>query len=192
MNPLDDFRVTRALLATTWPRNQCVEHHRNTNHKYGTFDYAVHLWMVQDYAKSILQMSNIQVHLTDQAMQDILVACCAHDLIEDCRLTYNDVKEQFGKTVADITYALTNEKGKTRAERANEKYYKEMVKVPFAVFVKLCDRAANVTFAIRESKSDMWMKYINEYAKFKELLYNEQSPQFFLHKPMWDILDNLH
>ena len=51
-----------------------------------------------------------------------------HDTIEDCRLTYNDVRkiakefmtDSLATLAADIVYALTNEKGKTRSERANE------------------------------------------------------------------------
>lgn len=54
-----------------------------------------------------------------------------HDSIEDARLTYNDVKAIANKYMTseqshyatEIVYALTNEKGRNRAERANEKYY---------------------------------------------------------------------
>jgi hypothetical protein len=48
---------------------------------------------------------------------------------------------------AEIVYALTNEKGRTRHERAGEKYYKGIRETPYAPFVKLCDRLANVTYS---------------------------------------------
>ena len=47
----------------------------------------------------------------------------------------------------EIVYALTNDKGRTRAERAGEKYYKGIRETPYAPFVKLCDRLANVTYS---------------------------------------------
>ena len=42
-----------------------------------------------------------------------MLACWGHDLIEDTRVSYNDVKGQLGEEAADIIYALTNEKVKT-------------------------------------------------------------------------------
>jgi hypothetical protein len=47
----------------------------------------------------------------------------------------------------EIVYALTNDKGRTRAERAGEKYYKGIRETPYAPFVKLCDRLANVSYS---------------------------------------------
>ena len=78
-----------------------------------------------------------------------------HDSIEDARLTYNDVlrlaktmlTEEQALTATEIVYALTNDKGRTRAERAGEKYYQGIRETPYAPFVKLCDRLANVTYS---------------------------------------------
>jgi hypothetical protein len=83
-----------------------------------------------------------------------LVASWGHDLIEDCRVSYNDIKNRLGQEAADIIYAVSNEKGKTRSERANEKYYEGIRNTNGAVFVKLCDRIANVQY----SKSRMYEK----------------------------------
>ena len=78
-----------------------------------------------------------------------------HDSIEDARLTYNDVlrvarsllTEEQALMATEIAYALTNDKGRTRAERAGEKYYKGIRETPYAPFVKLCDRLANITYS---------------------------------------------
>jgi hypothetical protein len=43
-------------------------------------------------------------------------ACWGHDTIEDTRTSYNDAANHLGKDAADIVYAVTNEKGKNRAE----------------------------------------------------------------------------
>ena len=66
---------------------------------------------------------------------------------------------------ADIVYAVTNEKGKNRAERANDKYYAGIVATPGAVFVKLCDRIANVQYG-KMTGSGMYDKYKKENDNF--------------------------
>jgi hypothetical protein len=87
---------------------------------------------------------------------------------------YNDVKNKLTAKVANIIYAVTNEKGKSRKERANSKYYSELVKVEGAVFVKLCDRMANIThsnlFNHKPMECDKLKMYRNEHYKFVENL----------------------
>jgi hypothetical protein len=56
------------------------------------------------------------------------------------------VKNHLDEGAADIIYAVTNDKGKNRKERAGVKYYEGIRKTPGAVFVKLCDRIANVQY----------------------------------------------
>jgi (p)ppGpp synthase/HD superfamily hydrolase len=94
-----------------------------------------------------------------------MVATFGHDLIEDCRVSYNDVKEHLGQESADIVYALTNDKGKNRKERAGEKYYSGIRNTPGAVFVKLCDRIANVQYS-KMTKSRMFEMYKKENIDF--------------------------
>jgi (p)ppGpp synthase/HD superfamily hydrolase len=94
-----------------------------------------------------------------------LRAAWGHDLIEDCRVSYNDVKHVLGQEAADIVYAVTNEKGKNRNERANEKYYEGIRNTPGAVFVKLCDRIANVQYS-KMTGSRMFEMYRKENDNF--------------------------
>ena len=71
------------------------------------------------------------------------------------RQTYNDVmktalkwmKGEQALMATEIVYALTNDKGRTRAERAGEKYYRGIRETPYAPFVKLCDRLANISYS---------------------------------------------
>jgi hypothetical protein len=98
-----------------------------------------------------------------------LRAAWGHDLIEDCRVSYNDVKEILGQEAADIVYAVTNEKGKNRKERANDKYYEGIRETKGAVFVKLCDRIANVQYS-KMTGSRMFEMYRKENDNFIEKL----------------------
>lgn len=133
--------------------------HSDTNHKYDKFPYDYHLRRVYDYAWKY-------IHLVPEKDRDVILASCwTHDLIEDARQTYNNVKKACGKEVADITYALTNEKGKTREERANFKYYEGIRNTPGAVFVKMCDRLANVSYS-KLNNSSMFKVYKKENTEF--------------------------
>lgn len=104
----------------------------------------------------------------------LFFAACFHDSIEDARQTYNDVKKiaaEFENVdpefAADLVYALTTEKGKTRKERGNEKYYQGIRETPFAGFLKLCDRYANMLYS-KETGSRMYNVYKSELSEFLE------------------------
>lgn len=117
--------------------------HEATNHTYdGDKPYSVHLELVAQVALKYKA-------LLPEAARDIVVcAAYCHDVIEDCRQTYNDVRKAVDNAeIADIVYACTNEKGKNRNGRANEKFYTELNENKLAVFVKLCDRIANVSYS---------------------------------------------
>ena len=61
----------------------------------------------------------------------------------------------------EIVYALTNEKGRNRHERANEKYYAGIRDTMYAPLVKACDRLANYNYA-KETHSRMVSCYEKE------------------------------
>ena len=158
--------------------NWCMDQHKKTNHFYDTYlPYQFHLQMVvqvfEDFKhllpKDLItteeeEYQNIWV-LKDITKGSIRMACWAHDTIEDTRTSYNDVKSRLGVYVADIVYAVSNEKGKTRKERANDKYYEGIRNTKGAVFVKLCDRIANVQYS-KMTKSSMFAKYKEENPNF--------------------------
>ena len=149
-----------------------VNCHISTNHFYDGLPYEFHLNMVTETAKKFIS-------LIPSADHDVVLASCwAHDTIEDTRVTYNDVKSQLGVEVAEIVYALTNEKGKNRKERANDKYYAGIRAVPYATFVKMCDRIANVEYSKNQSSS-MFEKYKEEFKEFESQLYNNQYHEMF-------------
>ena len=147
--------------------------HFETNHKYDGNPYDVHLQMVYDFAcKYIHLLPNNRV------ISEVLAACWVHDVIEDCRETYNDVKNVLGERVADIAYALTNEKGKTRKERANDKYYEGIRNTPFADYIKICDRMANVKYS-KDKGSRMIEVYRKENEEFKKQLWSLPVQEMF-------------
>jgi len=113
---------------------------QETNHKYDGREYIVHLALTRDIAERFKYL------IPEEEREDVFCAVWAHDLIEDNRKTYNDVKAVLGETVADYVYAVTDEKGKTRADRQNDKFYTELLANKYASLIKLFDRMANIEY----------------------------------------------
>lgn len=153
----------------------CIDQHRNTNHMYDTYlPYEFHLRMVNQVAKDFNYLLDDTVdYYTGEPYRGprqeqvtlkhaCMLATWGHDLIEDTRVSYNDVMNHLGQEAADIVFAVTNDKGKNRKERAGEKYYSGIRNTPGAVFVKLCDRIANVQYS-KMTKSHMFEMYKKEH-----------------------------
>ena len=156
----------------------CIEKHRNTNHMYSEYlPYEFHLRMAHQVGKDFKHLlDDVKDYYTGDDFKSsnedpitLRTACLraiwAHDVIEDCRVSYNDVNNHLGQEAADIVYAVTNDKGKTRGERAGDKYYQGIRDTPGAVFVKLCDRIANVQYG-KMTKSRMVEMYKKENDNF--------------------------
>ena len=167
-----------------------LKQHESTNHMYDTYlPYEFHLRMVAKVAEKFIELIP-NLNDGETALRDtVLLAAYGHDLIEDTRVSYNDVKENLGLGPADIIYACTNEKGKNRKERANEKYYEGIRNTQGAVFVKLCDRIANVQYS-KMTGSRMFDMYSKENDNFLTSLGFVEGQHNTLEK-MSDYLKNL-
>lgn len=154
-------------------RQSAYDLHQSVNQTYGdSLPYGFHLDMVVDLIRRY-------GHLVCAGEEDVLPLFFGgfyHDSIEDARLTYNDVKkvarqwmtDEQALTAVEIVYALTNDKGRNRAERAGEKYYKGIRETPYAPFVKLCDRLANTTFSCSDDEGNPRMREV----------YKQEMPHF--------------
>ena len=151
-------------------RQWIVDQHRNTNHMYDTYlPYEFHLKMAETVAEQFMDIFPWNTEDDCHFRNAIRIATFGHDLIEDTRVSHNDVKCVLGVVAADIIYAVSNEKGKTHAERANDKYYEGIRNTPGAVFVKMADRIANVQYS-KMTKSRMFAMYKKENAHFVKSL----------------------
>lgn len=102
----------------------------------------------------------------------IYTAALGHDLIEDVRLTYNDVKAVFAKKTTDIIYACTELKGKYRSERHGKAYYKLLQSNFDGRYVKWCDIKSNM-YEGYTNGGTMFSKYVKDFPSVKEKLYDE-------------------
>ena len=127
--------------------------HDSVNQFYdGDKPYGYHLDMG---AKEVYAYGHLVFEGEDELLP-LFMGAWFHDSIEDARVSYNDVKKialKFGLTeeqaflASEIVYALTNEKGRNRKERAGKRYYEGIRKTPYAPFVKMCDRMANIRYS---------------------------------------------
>lgn len=147
--------------------------HRETNHTYDGKPYEIHLQMVADTAEQFIHL------IPKEERATVLAGCWVHDCMEDCRQTYNDVMRATNQAVAELAYALTNEKGKNRAERANAAYYEGIRNTRHAAFIKCCDRIANASYSKTGGKSRMFEIYQKENASFEEKIYHSDYEEAF-------------
>lgn len=157
-----------------WTQFCYNQHDVVCNQKYDNqHNYSFHLEMVRREAVRLSEGI-----LTKEETLLALAGAVGHDLIEDARLTYNDIKDKVGIEVADIVYACTEEKGKNRKERHSDIFYTELAQNELAVFVKLCDIIANVKYSIL-TNSSMLEKYKSEYEKMHSFLFTAKYRYVF-------------
>ena len=150
----EEFQAYREKYAKEIEEIRLAAHelHQSVNQIYGDdLPYGFHLDMVAEGV-------TCYGHLVCACESDVLplfFGAYFHDSIEDARQSYNDVlrtarkwmTEEQALMATEIVYAMTNDKGRTRAERAGEKYFQGIRETPYAPFVKICDRLANVTYS---------------------------------------------
>ena len=108
---------------------------------------------------------------------DILCASLLHDVLEDCYtdkwVGYKDIKEKFGKKVADIVMELTSDSGEIENKYDDDKgqyLITKMLKMSEgALVIKLCDRLQNISDAFIASKS-FREKYFKETSRIVDAL----------------------
>ena len=142
---------------------------------YEIFPYIYHVLSVRDLAKK-LGYDEI-----------IVVASILHDVLEDSFLSYSVLKRHFGLEIAEICFALWDEKGRNRKEK-HEKTYPAIRESWKATVVKVLDRVVNkkTSEEFNPSKAKMYRK---EHSFFVESLTNSKHPKDV--NKAWDLLEEI-
>lgn len=157
-------------------KSRAAKVHADVNQTYGNEEELPYSYHLDRVAEAVKKFGYSIIWEKDDVLP-VLFGAYFHDSIEDARLTYHDVmkiasvfmtKEQ-AYHATEIVYALTNEKGRNRHERANDKYYDGIRYIPYAPLVKACDRYANYSYA-KETASRMEKCYRDEMKEFLEKL----------------------
>ena len=171
-----EFQSYQEKYATTIEaiRDEAHALHQSVNQTYGdNLPYGFHLDMVAEGVR----LYGYLVCASEADVVPLFFGAYFHDSIEDARQSYHDITKRAQKFMnddqalmaAEIVFALTNDKGRTRAERAGERYFQGIRETAYAPFVKLCDRLANV---IQSCQSDD-----SHNLRMKEI-YSKEMPHF--------------
>lgn len=179
--------------------------HKDVNQKYDEYlPYEYHLRLALRFAekfKYLLVNINEEYPISSEEENDrlteaVLFSVLLHDVIEDARQSYNDVKKlantyihnNYVDVVAECVYAVTNEKGRNRKERANVKYYEGIRNTRYAVYVKLCDNMANTYHSVTFNSSQLDM-HRKEHENFEaELRHKPNVDTGIDYQPMFEHL----
>ncbi len=123
---------------------------RNMSNTFRAVDYAVEAHEGQTRKKSkipyIYHPLNLACHALAMGIKEdeIIAACLLHDVVEDCKRTYDDlpVNDQTKELVRLLT--RENTAGKDR-EEVMKAYYAAIVANPKAALIKCLDRCNNLT-----------------------------------------------
>lgn len=143
---------------------------------YGAREYSFHLEAVVSIAKEF------------DLNEDIIAACWLHDTIEDCNVSFQDIKNICGEKVAEIVYCVTDELGRNRSER-KAKTYPKIKNNNDALCVKLCDRIANLQQSILDNNESLLSMYLEEHNDFKQQLFSDKSTETIL--LLWNRLNRI-
>ena len=131
----------------------CAAHQGQTRDDNST-PYAIHLFRVVEYLRSIAQERD----------EDVLCAAFLHDTIEDTGHTFDSVAVQFGAPVAALVAELTNDNRLPKARRREAMIEHIAVISPRAKRIKLSDRLDNVCDLLRGGNASLEKceRYIRE------------------------------
>lgn len=169
-----------------WLQIQFLIIFKSKLHKYNLYALLTHHGVRQLYDKKpyyyhVNMVANTTLLfnvLKDKELEIAYIVALFHDLIEDCRLTYNDIKNEFGIEIANGVYACTELRGKNRKERHGDEYVKGLQNNRIGLYVKLCDIYSNMSNA-KQTGHSMFNAYVKEYPKNKKNFYTEEFKEIF-------------
>ena len=119
--------------------------------------------------------------------EDVMLACQAHDVLEDTANTVADMRNAgFPERVCSIVERLSDPAGMSRAE-AKKLSLPRIAADRKAIIVKCCDRLAN-GISSRANHPTKFARYCAEYPDFRKYLRSEDDVEM---APFWACLDSL-
>ena len=112
----------------------------HTGQLYAGKPYSYHLGQVA---------ANVKIRMAGDSLLDTYLAVAwLHDTMEDCGITFKQIQDEFGLTIADSVQRLTKTKG-----MQYEHYLAGCIMSAIAREVKICDTMANLTQSFESSGS---------------------------------------
>jgi len=175
---------------------------RYDNRNYA-YPFSHHLSMVSDNARKYSYLLFQYPSCEDSIKEERVVkAAYLHDSVEDTNITLPELEALVGPIVTEIVNCLTDGKkcepckaNSTACPKCNRKArhqvaFDKINASPLreqAIFVKLCDRLANVEHSVNSDNTKMLQMYRKEHEEF----FKQIGDTYEVFKPMWDCLEEL-
>lgn len=126
---------------------------KHKGQKYGDKHYFLfHICGVVDSLKDSIN----QDYCYGEHKDEILISAYLHDVVEDCEVTIEEIRKEFGTSVALYVDYLTKRKGESR-----EVYLERVCTSPAAALIKLHDATQNATQSLICTDLKRFAKYMN-------------------------------
>lgn len=154
-------------------------HKVHSNKSYDEYPYFKHLEDV--YKVGVEHGLNEVDHL------DVLVSLWLHDCMEDCGISYSDLKKNFNEEIAENVSCVSDNNTLRNRKEKKEESYPRIASRPDSVVIKLCDRIANMRHSISQGTGSSFdSMYKKEYKLFRWNLHRHDHAQ-----NLWTTLDKM-
>jgi guanosine-3',5'-bis(diphosphate) 3'-pyrophosphohydrolase len=123
---------------------------------------------VQPYVNHPLEVASLVADVGQVDDTDIIAAAILHDVIEDCDVTFDELAERFGNSVAQYVRELTDDKSLPKAERKSLQIQYAPHLSHGAKTVKLADKISNIRDVTQHPPAGWSIERRREYVDWGE------------------------
>ncbi len=122
----------------------------------------------EPYINHPIEVASLLTNVGQVDDTDMIVAALLHDTVEDCDVTFEEIAEKFGTTVADYVRELTDDKSLPKAERKRLQIEHAPHLSRGAKQIKLADKISNIR-DVTANPPDGWdLQRRREYVEWGE------------------------
>ncbi len=107
-----------------------------------------------------LRISNILMNELAMMKSDLVCSALLHDVVEDCDVSWKELRNNFNETVSDMVKILTKD---TSLQNYKKIYFENILNSPDDVkIIKLCDRLDNLRSLRLSNNKSKILRYVAE------------------------------
>jgi (p)ppGpp synthase/HD superfamily hydrolase len=122
----------------------------------------------EPYVNHPIEVANLLVNVGKVDDPDIIAAALLHDTIEDCGVSFEEIGEHFGTSVAGYVREVTDDKSLPKAERKRLQVEHAPHLSNEAKQIKLADKISNIRDVSDNPPEDWDLKRRREYVEWGE------------------------